>query len=440
MSLLVTLDGPVPVPALLRRLERLTGAVPRLRDRVRESPLGPAPPRWEADPGFSVERHLTGRDGPLEEVASSVVEEGFEPDRPPWRVVLPAASPECVVLHLHHSYTDGLGGMRLVGELLDTDPVPADYPEPGQPFGGPFDAPCHGPFDAPFGGAPEGRLGAPLVSDLGAEIGHGLQMLGRALPWAARTLDTARRRPADLLRTASEAIAALQVHAGAAAGPASPLLSARSAAVHLSRLDVDFEAMRTSARHIGVKVNDVFLAALLDGLQRYHAKHGRAAPSLRLAIPISSRPTGQPAVEMGNQLFGAVMKGPLGHLDFDERARLVHEMVLHGREQPWAPLVEDLAGLVTRLPGAVPVVGAAMASLDMLASNVAGPPVPMWLAGVPVTSMTPVGPRSGAALNVTLLSYGSTASVGINSDPASVPDPGVLRDCVAASFEEAFGA
>jgi diacylglycerol O-acyltransferase / wax synthase len=140
---------------------------------------------------------------------------------------------------------------------------------------------------------------------------------------------------------------------------------------------------------------------------------------------------------MHNQLLGAVLRGPLGRLDFDERTRLVHELVLQARDQPWAGLIDEAAAGAARMPGAVPLMASALASLDVVASNVVGPPAPMWLAGVPVSSMTPVGPRSGAAVNATLLSYGNAAAIGLNLDPAAVGDPGVLVDCLAAAFEEA---
>jgi diacylglycerol O-acyltransferase len=222
----------------------------------------------------------------------------------------------------------------------------------------------------------------------------------------------------------------------AAAGPASPLLAGRSARVQLGRLPLDLDLMRAAARRLDVKVNDIFLAGLLDGLGRYHAKHGRVAPSVRLGVPISLRSS---ELEMQNQLFAAVLRGPLGRLDFEERARLVHEMIALARNQPWMPVFEDLAAAVVRMPGAAQLVNRVAGALDVLASNVTGPDFPMWLAGLPITAMTPVGPRGGAALNVTLLSYRSQVELGLNIDPAAVNDPDVLLDCLIGAFDEALG-
>ena len=417
MSLVVGLDGPVAPEALRSRLERLCTAVPRLRDRVRESPLGMVPPAWEPDPSFSVDHHVAATPGPLWEVASSVVGGPFDEGRPPWRVVVASSQPAFLVLHLHHSYTDGLGGMRLLAELFDLDA--AGRVEPPEARARPAPPPAAA-VDA-------------LVRDVEEELRRVSGLWSRAVPWAARTIAAARSEPGRVLEALADLATAVQAHAGAAVGPSSPVLAPRSPGVRLAAIDLEMEAMRRAAHRLGGTVNDVFLAGLLGGLERYHAKHGSVTPSLRMGLPISAR---ESDAEMRNQVFGAIVRGPLGTLDFDERVRLVHQIVLLGRHQPWAGLVEDVAAGAVRVPGAVQAVAAAMASLDVVASNVIGPPVPMWLAGVPVTSMTPVGPRSGSALNATLLSYRGTASIGLNLDPASVAEPEVLLDCLGAAFDE----
>jgi WS/DGAT/MGAT family acyltransferase len=435
MSLVVELDGPVPRAALRRRLSRLCTSVPRLAERVQEAPVGVVPPRWEPDPAFSVERHVGEAAGPLWDAAASVVATSFPAGRPPWRVVVASSAPGALVLHLHHSYTDGLGGVRLIGELFDFSAEPA-------PDGAPGVVPPAGalpPAGArpPVGSAPPTGSRATVVDDMVSEIGRAVGLWTRALPWAGRTLGLAATRPSDLLADTSAVLSSLQVAAGAATGPASALLAERSAGVALAPVRMDLEAARATARRLGAKVNDVFLAGLLDGLERYHAKHGSFPASLRLGLPVSTR---RSDIEMHNQVVGAVLRGPLGRLDFDERTRLVHEIVLRHRDQPWAAVVDELAAGAIRIPGAVPAVAAALASLDVLASNVVGPSAPMWLEGVPVRAMTPIGPRSGAAVNATLLSYSGTAFIGLNLDPAAVADPHVLVDCVAAAFDEGLAA
>ncbi len=43
---------------------------------------------------------------------------------------------------------------------------------------------------------------------------------------------------------------------------------------------------------------------------------------------------------------------------------------------------------------------------------------------------------AGAAASVTMVSYVDHAHIGVNIDPAAIPDPAVFRDCLAESFDE----
>lgn len=420
MSLLVRLGGPVSLGAVQERVGALCAVVPRLRERVVPPALPMVPPRWEPDPCFSVENHVSLHRGLLWAVADAVVTSPWTEGRPPWRVVVTSLDPGEMVLHLHHSYTDGLGGVRLITSLFDFHGVDTAAPAPPSPTS-----------SDPGGGG--------LFDDVVGELERGFGLLAQALPWARRTLGAAATRPAAVLDPAAELMSALEGQWSGATGPASPLLAERSADVHLVPLELSLDAMRATSRRLGVTVNDVFVTGLLDGLARYHAKYTRLAPSLRLALPISHRQTPD---GMHNQLSGAVVRGPLGPLDLDfaERARLVHEIILLARRQPWAAAVEHLAAAAARLPGAVTALAAGLRSIDVIASNVAGPPQPMWFAGVPVASMTPIGPRSGAAVNATLMSYCDVAAIGLNLDPAAVTSPAVLQDCLASAFRESLGS
>lgn len=408
MTLAVVLDAPVRVPALLNRLDRVVSAVPRLGCVPSVPALGAVPPRWEPDPAFAVERHVRVSRDPFSEILTGVLCGGFVAGQPPWSAVVAAGEP-LVVFHLHHSYTDGLGGLALLGELMD--------------FG------AEGPA---AGGDPEEPVRAGR--DAMWEIAHHARTVARALPWAGRTLVGSLTQPSSVLGPAGDLAASLGAHARAAVGPASPALAARSQGAAVARIDLDLPTVRGVSRRLGVTVNDVYVAGLLDGLARYHVKRGARAPSLRLGLPISSRTAG--AELMTNQLLGAVLRAPLGQLDFGERARLVHEMVVIARRQPWAAVADDIGDLLSRVPGSARVVSAAISSLDVLASNVTGPDVPMSLVGSPVSSMLPIGPRAGAAVNATLLSYCGLASIGLNIDSAAVPDPAVMVDCLGAAFDE----
>jgi hypothetical protein len=62
------------------------------------------------------------------------------------------------------------------------------------------------------------------------------------------------------------------------------------------------------------------------------------------------------------------------------------------------------------------------------------------MAGAKMLTQFPFGPLAGAALNITLLSYENALNIGVNSDPAAVPDPEVLTECLELGFERVLAA
>ena len=74
--------------------------------------------------------------------------------------------------------------------------------------------------------------------------------------------------------------------------------------------------------------------------------------------------------------------------------------------------------------------------VDFVTSNVPGIPIPVFLAGARMEGQFAFGPMSGAAMNITLLSYLDEVLITINSDPAAVPDADVLLQCIEEGFAE----
>lgn len=93
------------------------------------------------------------------------------------------------------------------------------------------------------------------------------------------------------------------------------------------------------------------------------------------------------------------------------------------------------------LPGPVTerLAGSLMKGVDVAATNVPGPPIPVYLCGARVNTLVPFAPKSGAAINIGFLTYGGTAFVGVNSDPAAVADPGEFTECLAEAFAKYAG-
>ncbi len=77
--------------------------------------------------------------------------------------------------------------------------------------------------------------------------------------------------------------------------------------------------------------------------------------------------------------------------------------------------------------------------VDLLVSNVPGLPFTIHLAGAAVERYFPFGPTTGAAMNVTLMSYEGTCCIGVNADTGAVPDSDVMLRCLHEGFRHVTG-
>ncbi|MFM7210870.1 MAG: WS/DGAT domain-containing protein, partial [Actinomycetota bacterium] len=77
-----------------------------------------------------------------------------------------------------------------------------------------------------------------------------------------------------------------------------------------------------------------------------------------------------------------------------------------------------------------------MKGTDVAATNVPGPPFPVYVAGAKASRIVPFAPKGGASLNIALMTYDGSAYFGITMDPAAVTDPDLLVGSIAAAMHE----
>ena len=73
-------------------------------------------------------------------------------------------------------------------------------------------------------------------------------------------------------------------------------------------------------------------------------------------------------------------------------------------------------------------------TVDFATSNVRGAPVPTYIAGAKVLQNFPIGPLTGVAFNLTLLSYMDSMDMGVNIDTAAIAHPSKLRTHLNDAF------
>jgi hypothetical protein len=249
--------------------------------------------------------------------------------------------------------------------------------------------------------------------------------LGRAITHPVSTLRTA----PQLGRSAAKLLAP-------AGRPFSPVMTGRGIDRHLTTIDLARRDLERSARATGATVNDVFLAAVIGGVARYHARQGVRLEQLRVTMPISTRHDGDESG--GNRFVPARFVAPAAISDPVERVHALGQIVRRWRGEPALGLSSVLAGVLERLPGDVTTMlfGSMLKGVDVVATNVPGLTRPSSIGGAEITTMFGFAPTAGAALNVALVSHVDRCCVGVAVDSAAVADPDDLTSSLCEAFDE----
>lgn len=413
-----------------RRMDRLSRVVPRLRQRVLGHPYSVAPPRWAVDPNFDLDYHLrwmrTIDEGTLREVfdiAEPIAMQGFDRARPLWEFTVVEGLEDgraAVIAKIHHAITDGVGGVKLMMELLDLERRPdtvdvlPDEPRPDRP-------------------SETRRMADAFAYEARRSLG-GLRGLASGLADnAGRLLED----PVGVGMRLATTTGSLVRLVSPATEPLSPLMRDRSLSVQFDLLQVELAPMKRASKLVAGKLNDAFVAGVAGGLRRYHEHHGRPVDLLRMTMPINVR-TQATDHRAGNQFVPARFPVPVGIDDPIKRMNAVRELVEQQRAEPALSMSDGVASVLNRLPATATtgLFGSMLKGVDFITSNVPGAPVPVYLGGGRVEAHVAFGPMTGAAANFTLLSYLDDCNIGINTDPAAVPDPDVFVECMRDGFEE----
>jgi diacylglycerol O-acyltransferase len=416
---------------LRHRIERTTHFIPRLRQRVVSSPLRIAPPRWMAEPTFDLDFHLrrvrlagAATTRSLFDALQPVATSSFDRARPLWEFTLFEGLEDgraAFALKVHHSVTDGVGGMELLAHFVDLAPDAAERPD----------------HEVPAALAPDD---ARMFDVMRYSIAHTRR---RAMGIAQRVpmsiVHGAAHAVSDPIGTASQALRTTRSIArtlAPATSPMSQVMLGRGMGRRLEVFDVPLDDMKRVAKATESSLNSVFVAAVVGGARRYHERHGSAPVELRMTLPINLR---QGDDDAGGNRF-APARFPVPTAIEDPRARIAALGALVGewRSEPALQMTSTLAGILNRLPTSTTTAlfGGMLKCCDFVTTNVPGAPVPVYVAGARVDRFYAFAPPAGAAFNVALISHCDTCCIGVVIDTVAVPDPDVLLACLHDGFQE----
>lgn len=394
-------------------------------------------PYWiDAEPDLRAHIHehrLPSADpAAFEEFCADVASSPLDRSRPMWQFWLVdglASGGQALVIKMHHSLTDGIGSLALIAQLLDQEAEPpADLDDPSEPW------PEEDPPALPW-------------------------MLGRAALHALR-------RPFELVTTTAELVAAarrvrdtvVELAGGVLAAPLAtprlpfhgPITAERSVAFR----ELPLDQVKAIAHASGTHVNDVLLAVLAGTLRAWLQAHD-ALPERPVvaAVPISTR-TPEDLFEPGNHVSACFVHLPTDIADPRERLAATAAVAAGGKAVHSAvggTTLERLTALASPVLLSVPaglyrrsgVSARHPAPVNLIVSNVAGPPVELFLAGRPAAAFYALGPIfDGVALNVTAISFRNVLGFGYLACPALLSDVDALADGqqqALADLVEAYG-
>jgi diacylglycerol O-acyltransferase len=407
--------GRVRIDAVREQLEPRLHLVPRFRQLLYRPRLGLGWPLWVDAPALDLADHIRvhpvaapGGQAQLLAACQDLAARRLDPARPLWELWLLPGLPNQRVgayLRLHHAVADGAAALAVFGALLDQAPgAPAPAARPFAPA----------PIPAPS------RLLADNLRRRRAELGRG---------WSGLT------HPARTTRQARRALPAWREVLTERPAPHTslnrPVGTGRRLAIIRGGLDVT----KQIAHAHGATVNDVVLAAVADGLRQLLASRGEDLHGLvQRAMVTISRHEEQPGHARGNKPGWMMVPLPLGEPDPVRRLELIARETAtrkhQARPEAGSGIFRFAAGQrawYRHFPR--------QRSVNLVVTNVAGPPMPLYLAGAPLLELFPMMPVMGnLTLVVAVLSYAGQLNFTATADRDACPDVEVFTEGVRSAL------
>jgi diacylglycerol O-acyltransferase len=321
------------------------------------------------------------------------------------------------VQKMHHTITDGEGGVQMALQYLDFAP---DAPDP-----------------EPIAPSPTAVVGAPPTPTT-AESLRDLFVGGFRLPLGiVRQLKELLADPAAIPSAGAatlETIRGIVTQLSDVEQARSPLWQQRSLRRRFEVARAPFAETKEAAKRLGGSLNTAFLTAAAEAASRYHIELGEPVEHLRASMAVSTRTESSGA----NAFSLARILVPTREMPIAERFAAIHAAATAARGQGSSASLETLATVTAALPTSLitRVVRQQAQTVDFATSNVRGSPVPMFISGARLLENYPMGPLLGVAFNVTLLSYDGSLDMGLNVDAAAVAEPDRLTKLLERAFTD----
>jgi WS/DGAT/MGAT family acyltransferase len=407
-------DGTLRLGDLRDRIDARLDAFPRLRRRLATVPLGLDRPRWVDDPSFDIARHVRacpapapGDDRALRELAAHVQSKVLPRDRPLWDLLFVTGldgDRVGLVERVHHSLVDGVSGVDLAALMLDVDP---DAPPPARPATW---VPGVAPGDAGL-----------VAAGLGDRVADAVD--------AARAVARAVRHPAGTARSLRTVASGLGAAFAGGLAPRTSLNARPAGGRRLAWVRTDLDEVRAAGRTAGASANDVVLGAVAGGLRTLLLARGEGLPSdlvLSVLVPVSLRADAERGA-LGNRVGAILAPLPVGIGDPTARLERIRDATRARKDRAEGAATGTVLSAADLVPPSAAWLLAHAVDrqrfVNLVVTNVPGPPEPLYAAGARMLEAFPVVPLgANLSVGVAVLSYAGALTISVTADERSCPD------------------
>lgn len=428
-------DGKLDYEKVVKHIEDRLHLLPRYTQKVVPDPFNLAHPTWEYDEDFDIDDHifeikssakLSEQD--LIELAGEKMSGLMDRNKPLWEIFivndLADAKRSAMIVKVHHCMVDGISGVDLIKIIFDITPEGSPLPPKPEKSDAPpkSDNPTRMFFDSLLGGMEEG-------------MNRMMEMQGGLLHLTSQLLNP---KTAEKLPDLAEVLPAAMTPA-----PILPFNGECSGERRLAWSEIPFADAREIRTILSGTVNDVVLTILSEAVSRYVKFHGQEIEDqiVRFMVPVSLRQE-EKRGSLGNLISILPVEVPLDIEDLRERFAYINERTQMMKETNLAVGLLMLGSLFSILPAPVQSILGAVADLpfppfNMVATNVPGPQIPLYLVGQKMTKYYPFVPIGyGLGLGCAILSYNQTLYFGLSSDKKAMKDVEKFREFLDASFAD----
>ena len=421
--------GGVDIRKFKQALEAQLHRIPRYREKLSYVPFE-GRPVWVDDPHFNIDYHVRHaalpKPGGIEELkklTARITTRVLDRSRPLWEMwVIEGLSDDrfAIVNKIHHCMIDGTSGADVAQILMS--------PSPNQEIGEPR------PFmPRPAPGATE------LVLDAAARL--------FAAPFdMLEGISALARQTADFSGELRARVGAITDLVTSVVTPSSetPMNGALSPHRRVDWLTLPLEDVKDVRRQLGCTVNDVVLATVTGAVRQYLIRRGVRLDEIdfRVSAPVSTRNDHERG-RLGNRVSSWIIPLPVQEADPMAWIQSISDSTRACKDSRQALGVELMMQAAEYLPAPVLALGARAASgpINMIVTNVPGPPFPLFILGARLLELHPLVPLlDGTGLGVALFSYDGNLHVGLNADDGLIPDLGSFTAFFAQSFMTLFDA